>query len=168
MISTPRKHQCVLGVAANTRGLGFVVLEGETTLVTWGGSTARRDKNASCIAKVKRLIARYRPDVLVSENVSGPHSRRASRIKDLVAEIVAIGKMSNITTVQLPPEQLRRIYYPNGSGTKHDRAEILAKKFPLLADYMPPKRHPWMSEDSRMGIFDALAVAYAYRIKKSF
>ena len=39
-------------------------------------------------------------------------------------------------------------------------AEILVKRFPEeLGSRLPPKRRPWMSEDSRMDIFDAVALA---------
>jgi len=35
-----------------------------------------------------------------------------------------------------------------------------------LASRLPPKRRPWMSEDYRMDIFDAVALALILRIKK--
>jgi hypothetical protein len=39
-------------------------------------------------------------------------------------------------------------------------AEILATRFPEeLAPRLPPKRKPWISEDYRMDIFDAVALA---------
>jgi hypothetical protein len=48
----------------------------------------------------------------------------------------------------------------DGRGTKHALAEIIAKRFPEeLGSRLPPKRKPWMSEDSRMNIFDAVALA---------
>ena len=42
-------------------------------------------------------------------------------------------------------------------------AEMLAGKFPEeLASRLPPKRRPWMSEDPRMDIFDAVGLAVAF------
>ena len=47
-------------------------------------------------------------------------------------------------------------------------AELLAKKFPdELASRLPPKRKPWKSEDSRMDIFDAVALAVAFRMSSN-
>jgi hypothetical protein len=38
---------------------------------------------------------------------------------------------------------------------------LIATRFPQLARSVPPERKPWMSEDSRMAIFDAAAFALA-------
>jgi hypothetical protein len=56
----------------------------------------------------------------------------------------------------------------NPKGTKQEMAEMLAGKFPdELASRLPPKRKPWKSEDSRMDIFEAVALALAIRLKKA-
>jgi hypothetical protein len=47
-------------------------------------------------------------------------------------------------------------------SNKYEVASALAKQFPALASKLPPKRKCWQSEDYRMGIFDAAAVAVAY------
>jgi hypothetical protein len=46
--------------------------------------------------------------------------------------------------------------------TKHRLAETIARRIPGLQLYVPPVRKPWMSEDARMGIFDAAALASVY------
>ena len=44
-------------------------------------------------------------------------------------------------------------------------AEILAKRLPEeLGFRLPPKRRAWMSEDYRMDIFDAVALALMFSI----
>ena len=59
-------------------------------------------------------------------------------------------------------KQLRSLLLGNSKGTKQEMAEKLAKDFPdELASRLPPKRRLWMSEDSRMDIFDAVALAVA-------
>ena len=49
-----------------------------------------------------------------------------------------------------------------GAMTKHRIAETIAKHIPALNLYVPPARKPWMSEDARMGIFDAAALAWMF------
>jgi hypothetical protein len=49
-----------------------------------------------------------------------------------------------------------------GAVTKHKIAEAIAKHIPALSLYVPPARKPWMSENARMGIFDAAALAWLY------
>jgi hypothetical protein len=46
--------------------------------------------------------------------------------------------------------------------TKNEIAEAIARRVPALHLYVPPARKPWMSEDARMGIFDAAALAFMY------
>jgi hypothetical protein len=46
--------------------------------------------------------------------------------------------------------------------TKHQIAVVIAGKFPELAPRLPPVRKPWMTEDARMAIFDAVALALAH------
>jgi hypothetical protein len=46
-----------------------------------------------------------------------------------------------------------------GAITKQKIAEAIAKHIPALGLYVPPARKPWMSENARMGIFDAAALA---------
>jgi hypothetical protein len=49
-----------------------------------------------------------------------------------------------------------------GLPNKHSMAELIAKHIPALEHYLPPPRKPWMSEDARMGIFDAAALALVF------
>ncbi|MCX6925726.1 MAG: hypothetical protein NT154_21315, partial [Verrucomicrobia bacterium] len=59
---------------------------------------------------------------------------------------------------------LRRVFCGARRGTKHALAEIIAQRFPEeLGFRVPPKRRPWMSEDFRMDIFDAVALALMVR-----
>jgi hypothetical protein len=54
----------------------------------------------------------------------------------------------------------------NVKGTKHEMAEMLAKKYPVEFDTkLPSKRRAWENEDRRMGVFDAVGLAVASRLK---
>lgn len=46
-----------------------------------------------------------------------------------------------------------------GTANKHDIAVAIADRFPELAPRLPRVRKPWMSEDYRMSIFDAVGLA---------
>jgi hypothetical protein len=48
-------------------------------------------------------------------------------------------------------------------GTKYSLAEMLANRFPELADRLPPKRRIGDGEHSRMSIFDAVALVLVSR-----
>ena len=160
------KHFRILAIAPSSRGFGFAVLEGQATLADWGAKPVKGDKNAQSLAKVERLIAHYQPDVLVLENALAKNTRRSSRIKTLGQHIIDLAKTRKIKVALFSREQVRRRFFDGGQGTKHAVAEILARRFQgELGACLPPKRRLWMSEDRRMDIFDAVALALVFRLK---
>jgi hypothetical protein len=60
--------------------------------------------------------------------------------------------------VTVTRESVRRLFAPTGT-TKFEIALAITKTFPELASRLPRKRKPWMSEDERMNLFDAVAFA---------
>ena len=125
------------------------------------------DKNAGSLARVKAMIAHYEPDVLVLEHASAKPVRRAPRIRELTKRIVSMSKSQGVSVILLKRERVRRVFFGDGQGTKYALAQILAERFPdELGTRLPPKRRPWMSEDSRMDIFGAVALALAVRKAK--
>jgi hypothetical protein len=163
------QRSCLLALALTSRGLGYAVLEGETSLIENGHTSIRKsDKNAKCLAKVAKLAALYRPDALILEDVAAKGSRRHPRIKRLHREVEAFAKKRKLAFKTIPAQQSRRLLLGNEHETKQEMAEGLAKRFPIeLAFQLPPKRRLWESEDSRMDIFDAVGLAVAYRTQKT-
>ena len=159
-------HFRILAVAPTTRGFGFAIIEGKEALIDWGCKAIHGDKNTQSVAKVERLIKKYLPEVLVLQDASAEHSRRSPRIKQLSQLLIAVAQLHKIKFALISKAKLSRIFFDKSSGTKHDLATILALRFPELSDQLPPKRRPWTSEDSRMDIFDAVALALAFRLKQ--
>ena len=152
----------ILGVSPSTRGFGFVVLDKPGTLVDWGVKSVKGDKNTQSLVKIKAMIAHYQPGVLVLQDTK--HSRRALRIRTLSKRIIALAATRKIKVALFSREQVMQEFFADGQGTKYALAELLAKRFPEeLASRLPPKRRPWMSEDSRMDIFAAVALALTSR-----
>jgi Holliday junction resolvasome RuvABC endonuclease subunit len=160
------KHFRILAIAPSTRGFGFAVLEGQETLVDWGVKTVKGDKNVQSLAKVKKLIAHYQPGVLVLEDASAKGSRRSPRIRKLSQQIIKMAANRKVSVKLFSRDQVMKTFIADGQGTKHALAEIMAKRFPEeLGSRLPPKRRPWMSEDSRMNIFDAVTLVLMLRLK---
>jgi Holliday junction resolvasome RuvABC endonuclease subunit len=155
----------ILAVALSFRGFGFVVMEGEKTIIECGGRVAYEDKNAQSIAKLEKLLNFYRPGVLVLQDVEAKGSRRAPRIKTLNRQIKAAAEKRKIQVKLISKKQMRNLLLGDPNGTKHEMAEMLATRFPdELASRLPPKRKLWKSEDARMDIFDAIALAVTFRV----
>jgi Holliday junction resolvasome RuvABC endonuclease subunit len=151
----------VLGIAPSSYGCGFAVMEGENALVDWGVKTVKGgDKNARSLSHVGNLIAHYQPNVIAIEDTRTKSSRRSARIRALIEEIVILAKDENIKVKRWSRKQVNLGFLSDEQGTKHALAEYLAARFPKeLTLRLPPKRRAWESDDSRMDIFNAVALA---------
>jgi hypothetical protein len=155
-----QKHACVLAIAPSTPGFGFAVLEDSQTLVDWGVKTVKGDKNAGCVEKAKEMIRLYEPDQLVLQDYEAEGSRRSERIRNLGKQLAALAALRKVRLVRYSRAQILQAILGDPNGTKHALAQALANRFPEeLGHRLPPKRRAWMSEDYRMAIFDAVALA---------
>lgn len=155
-----RRRQRVLAIDPTTFGCCYAILENDRGLVDWGGKRVEvKGKNTHTIAAALALIRTYRPDVLVLEDCQATDSRRCARVQTLIQHLEGAGRGQKVPVAFVTPRALRRTCTGNPSATKHDVAVAVAKRFPELARWLPPKRKLWMSEHWRTGVFDAVALA---------
>jgi RNase H-fold protein (predicted Holliday junction resolvase) len=152
----------VLAVDPSTRGFGYALFEGLDRLVDWGTKDIRKDKHVVALQKIEELIRRYEPAVLVMEDFGHARSRRNLRVRRLQSQVFALARRSGIKEHALPLVAVYQYFSKRGARTKYDIASTLAREFSALTLRLPPKRKPWQSEDSRMSIFDAAALAVTY------
>ncbi len=153
----------ILAIAPLSRGLGYAVMESAHRLVACGNKAVLRDKNVGSLAWVEKFIMFYQPDVLVLPDVHAGDTRRAARIKILHRKIVSSANNHQIKVRLISVTQVRGKLLGDAKGTKFAVAQTLAAKFPVeLGSRLPPKRRPWMSEDPRMDIFDAVGLAAVF------
>ena len=163
MIRKRSSADLVFAVFPSARGFGYAVFEGPMSLVDWGVKGVRSiQKNAESLKKIRELFAFYRPDVVVLENCQGRGSRRAKRIQTLIDLMTAHATEERIATASFSRAEVRACFSSTGSTTKRRIAESIAREFPELEPRLPPVRKIWMSEDSRMNIFDAAALGMTY------
>lgn len=154
------RHRRVLGIAPSSRGVGFAVMEGKDTLVDWGIKLVKGNRNERSLANVADLLALYEPDTIAMEDPKSKGCRRASRIEVLIKEISELAEHENVRVKLFARRELRRGFFPTGLGTKQALAELLATRFSKeLGKRTPRKRKLWMSQDSRMDMFDAVGLA---------
>jgi Holliday junction resolvasome RuvABC endonuclease subunit len=159
-----QKYLRVLAIALSTRGLGFAVFDGQE-FVNWGEKRVEAAKNAGSLAKVEKLIADHQPEVIVLEDASAKDSQRAPRIRVLSNKVIALAASRNVRVELFSHEQVKQVFFSTGKGTKHAIAEMIANRFSEeLGFLLPPKRKLYTSEDARMAIFDAAALALTFRL----
>ncbi|QHP67439.1 hypothetical protein EI171_08360 [Bradyrhizobium sp. LCT2] len=158
-----RRHALVLSVYLNTRGLAFIVFEGHLLPFDWGiRETRGPQKNNTCLLRITTVFDRHAPDALVIQDTSEQGTQRARRIRNLNTSIVKLANDRGIRVFAYSREQVRRAFEGYGCPNKHSLAELIAKHIPAFQQYVPPPRKPWMSEDRRMGLFDAAALGLMF------
>jgi hypothetical protein len=102
------------------------------------------------------------PDVIVLQDMSNPGTRRVPRIQELNRRMAELAHLRGIVVHKYSRARMLDHFMERGGTTKQKMAETIAKQVPAFSLYVPPERKPWMSEDRRMGIFDAAALAWMY------
>ena len=162
------KYPRILSITPSARGFGFALFEGQGTLADWGRREVKGNhKNKAALSKMEELIAHCQPDILVLEDTLAEGSRRAPRIRKLSQKIIALAAKRKVKVALFSRKEVRQDFFADGRGSKDETAKIIADRFPDdLGFQLPPKRPLWKSEDPRMDIFDAVALALVFRKRK--
>ncbi|MEY9748874.1 hypothetical protein ABIF65_008248 [Bradyrhizobium japonicum] len=162
-MTNDNRSTLVLSIYLNTRGFAFIVFEGRLSPYDWGIREMRGPrKGKGCLLRIAQIIDRYAPDVLVIQDTSEQGTRRARWISKLNGSIAGLAKDRAIPAFAYSRDQVRLAFECYGCPNKQGLAEVIAKHIPAFEQYVPPPRKPWMSEDRRMGLFDAAALALAF------
>ena len=152
----------MLAISPTNGGFGFVVFEGPERLIDWGLKTARTTTGAKRLKLAPELFERYTPDALVIEDLAEKGSRRGRKASELLVRIARLSSQTNVETVRISRSAIKGAFAQFNSTTKYQIAATIAARLPELAPRLPKPRKPWMSEDSRMSIFDAAALALTF------
>jgi len=119
-------------------------------------------KHARCLAKIASILDQYEPDVLVLQDTSSRGTLRVPRIIKLNAAIAELAERRRMAVYAYSRADIWNAFKDVGASNKQDLAMVIAVYIPAFERYVPPPRKPWKSEDSRMGIFDAAALALTF------
>lgn len=156
-----RGHPPVMAIHATSRGFGYVVMSGPFSLVDWGTVAAVRHKNATCLARLTRLLDRHDPHTLVIEDPTQGR-RRSGRINNLCKAIAALCHGRSIDLASFSRADMQRCYASVGAKGWQDIAEAVGRQLEPLRRLVPSRRKAWQSETRRMAIFMAAAIAMTY------
>jgi hypothetical protein len=84
------------------------------------------------------------------------------RIQGLISDISKLPSKRKIRIRSFSRAKVKHAFSESRASTKHEIALEIAKRFSELAPRLPRFRKPWMSEDYRMSIFDAVALALTF------
>lgn len=162
MSRVPASEKRVLAIDPTHRGFGYVIFEGSERLIDWGVRHVQGAKNKASVAAAGELISHYRPQIMILEDVTARDCLRRQRVRELVDALDRYGRERGLSVRKLAQARVKKTFSPLGIRNKGQMAPFIAAKFPELAPWVPPERKPWMSEDLKMAIFDAAALALAF------
>lgn len=158
-----RNDERMLAIDPTHRGFAYVVFEGPNQLVDWGLTHVSGRKNPASLRRATELIRLWDPEVIVLEEYTAPGSRRRGRTSDLIRRVHELALEAGIKAVLIPPRTVKAAFANEDATTKEEIARVIAERYPVeLGRKLPPHRKIWMSEDLRINLFDAAALALGY------
>lgn len=162
------KHR-VLSIYPTARGYSFVLFDSPLAPRDWGSRDIKKDVgSAKCIASIKEMLDRFRPDVLVLEDTGTRESKRSLRVKRIRKAMVSTTHELSIETALVPYKKVKASFAQFGAINKQDIAETIGRKMEAFAPRMPRARKAWHAEDPRMALFDAASrgLTYYYELEQ--
>jgi hypothetical protein len=164
-ISTAR----VLSLDITGRGIAFAYFDGPERLLDFGVTKTRDGSKHAYVECAESLFWRFLPDVLVLEKARrGLGSRRGLRARTVIERIELLALTKTLPVRKVSRAEVNAAFAGIGKN-KHEIALAIARFFPELEDRLPRERKPWMSEDLRANVFDAVSFAFTvYRTPEDF
>jgi Holliday junction resolvasome RuvABC endonuclease subunit len=157
-----RENNITLALFPNVIGIGYACLENPQTLLKTGVIKLRPTTNIKAMHHVRDLIDIFNPKIVILRDFDTHKPRKNARIQSLLDEVVAYTQEKHIPTYRYTRQQIRDVFELYGATSKYEISKQIIHWFPVLADLAPQKRKPWLPEDARMGIFDAMALAITH------
>src|SRR6266446_4480036 len=128
----------VLALDLHPRRFGYVVLEGPDKLLDWGVRSYRRKGNSSDVLiqrRLRPLLALWRPTLLIIGGTRQmPPRQKLPREKFLKGVAAEAKDRAHVQILKKwPTDRAEKL-------TKHQRAQAVIERFPVLAQTLPPKR----------------------------
>lgn len=149
----------ILAIDPGTKEIGVAVLEGDE-LIFYGVKVVRDRSTAQRIlahvaAIIQDLITRYDPHYLAVEKMF-VIQKSAALLSVAAEEIKSVAKSNGLPIYEYTPTTVRKFICQNGSATKRDVAQVVARRYPELAKHLSA-RNKW-EEKYYANMFDAIAV----------
>ncbi|HEV7227765.1 hypothetical protein [Brevundimonas sp.] len=165
---TAPTRSITLAVHPDRRGFGWVAFTGPFAVYDWGRSSAKRDKNAECLAKIEALIERLSPETLVLEAFDRRYSVRRDRVARLSRAIIALATSRGVEVAIYTRADVTASFADAGARTRYEIAQTVARHVPAFDQKLPKRRKAWHAEDPRMAAFSAGALVLThYRLGAS-
>jgi Holliday junction resolvasome RuvABC endonuclease subunit len=156
--------ELVLAIYPTSRDVAYTLFAAPLTPIDWGLKRLRgsRDLNVRSLEMIQALITALRPDTIVIEDCDTEECDRSARVKRLYALVANLVESECLSLARYPRCQVKQTFQEAGAITRHEIAQAITAHIPALSHRMPGLRKLWQSEDHRLAIFDAAALALTH------
>ena len=152
-----------LAIHPSSRGFGWIALSGPFSPYDWGTVGVRgRDKNPRCLRHIEKLLDQLTPETVVLETFEQKSSKRRTRIANLGRAIVALAQSRSIDVAIYTFKDVQSVFAHLGARYRYEIAEAVVRTLGLLHPYLPKRRKVWHSEQWRLSLFCAAALALTH------
>lgn len=169
MLKHKKDFPRVLSIYPTTRGYSYVLFSSPLSPHDWGNKDIKKDVgSAKCIESIKEMLTRFRPDVLVVEDIHERETKRTIRLKRICKAIKPAAADLSIDIAVVSRRNVRAAFAFFGATNKLEIASVIAEKIEAFAPRMPKARRSWEGQDPRMALFDAASrgLTYYYRLEE--
>lgn len=150
----------ILAAHPTTRGIGWTLFESPLAPVDW--AVVRSNDNAKCLERIEQLIERYAPEAIILEETALPGSGKLNRVQRLALAVAQLAANRGIEVCCYSRVAVRTCFASVGAQTRYEIAQAIATHVDAFRHRLPPLRKAWMSQDARLSIFDAAALALTH------
>ena len=159
----------ILGLDPGTRETGFAILN-HAGLLDYGVKNfteraIRKNLLADAQKWLIKLIRFHRPKIIIIEKSNLTRLKSSRDLKFLIRKFADIAKKRKVKVIELSPLTVRKILFNDGWTTKKETAKFIAREhFSELQKFLKHNSKKWY-QDYWSNMFDAVALALAYRQK---
>lgn len=151
----------ILALNLRRQRFGYAVMEGASFLLDWGVRRRLRrneSKPRFFVRSLESLLYLWRPSLVVFMGVAKSMNGCTT---NYMLQISREMRRHRIRTRRFSIRDVQRVFGMGAPLTQQSMAEAMVQQLPFFAANLPPTRKPWMSEDYRMLMFSAIALALA-------
>ncbi len=152
----------ILCLYPNSYGVAYALFDSPQDLADYGLGRVRPVDNKRSIAKVKRYLDYFKPDIVFVRSLDNHKGKQHRRNQKLVNLICRLSKEQNLEVHRYTRSQIKEVFNQFEATTKYQISKKLIEWFPQLEAFEFPKRKAWMNESHNVGVFDAASLGVVH------
>lgn len=152
----------VMAIYPNGVGFGYAVMENPLTPIDCGVVSVKPISNKGCLNKVEKLIDEYMPEIVLTQRLTGKHSKKTKRVTKLIEQIISLSEDKDVSVATYSREQIRFVFSEFQAKNRYEVAKKITEAIPQYKHKLPKRRKAWMSDGHTMGMFDAISLVMTH------